>query len=110
MWLIVVRVIRSVYETLKNVMDICNHEFGTPYDRCMKAFNGATDNCKVELGEGMEWMCTPVDIFSFLCHVTKASDAIICFFPSLIREHVFDPVVERKIKITICKKSCLLKI
>lgn len=91
----IVETIKDVYQSLKDVAGICEHEFGSPYDRCIQSFEEAEDDCREKL-DMMQFMCGSLDTFSTVCNFGKAADAIMCFFPGLIKEHVFNPVVERE--------------
>lgn len=92
-----VGVIQDIFANLKSVVSICEYEFGSPYDRCMISFKEAEQNCRLEIPDMMGFMCESVDIFSSVCNFAKVTDAIICWFPSLIKEHVFNPIVARKL-------------
>ncbi|CAL8144139.1 unnamed protein product [Orchesella dallaii] len=88
----IVSTIRAVYARLKEAVDICNAEVGSPYERCLSAFQTASNDCADKLGSSLDWMCKSVDVFDSLCAFAKVSDAF-CWFPSLVKEHIFDPIL-----------------
>lgn len=92
---ILVNIIKRAYALLKNVADMCNSKVGTPFDRCMTAFDEASRECTREMGKTFSWMCSPLDVFRHFCQFAKIPSAIFCWVPSLIKEHIFEPLKER---------------
>ncbi|ODN01006.1 DC-STAMP domain-containing protein 2 [Orchesella cincta] len=88
----IVSTIRAEYSKLKEAVDMCNAELGTPYERCLVSFETASKDCADKLGSSFDWMCKSVSIFDSFCAFAKISD-VFCWFPSLVKEHLFDPIL-----------------
>ncbi|NXL40102.1 DCST2 protein, partial [Glaucidium brasilianum] len=57
----VARVLRNVWRWLANMGNVCNKELGTPFQRCMRVFNDAKENCQ-----------RSIPLLFFLCYLIVA--------------------------------------
>ncbi|XP_060852767.1 DC-STAMP domain-containing protein 2-like [Rhopalosiphum padi] len=86
-----VRTIKSAYEWLYSVMNICNKKVGTPYQRCTKMFDNALDECKVTVSPTFDWMCSISYVISNVCYTVKFLDSL-CEFFEFINESIFGAI------------------
>ncbi|XP_025200427.1 DC-STAMP domain-containing protein 2-like [Melanaphis sacchari] len=86
-----VRTIKSAYEWLYSVMNICNKKVGTPYQRCTKMFDNALEECKVTVSPTFDWMCSISYVISNVCYTVKFLDSL-CEFFELINESIFSAI------------------
>jgi len=84
-------VIASVFRWLSSVINICNKELGTPFDRCKKVFEGAVADCRAKLGPFFEKICNITYIVNTLCYVMKPLD-FMCILVSYIGDTVIGAV------------------
>jgi len=86
-----VRVIVSVFRWLGNVINICNKEIGTPFDRCRNVFEGAVADCRAKLGPTFAKICNITYLVETLCYTVKPLD-LICAFVSFIEDTIIGSV------------------
>jgi len=86
-----VRVIRSVFHWLGSVINICNKEMGTPFDRCEKVFEGAVADCRAKLGPIFKKICNITYIVETLCYIVKPLD-FVCTLVSYIGDTIIGSV------------------
>jgi len=84
-------VITSVFHWLSSIINICNKELGTPFDRCKKVFEGAVADCRAKLGPFFENVCNITYIVNTLCYVMKPLD-FMCILVSYIGDTVIGAV------------------
>ncbi|XP_069674725.1 DC-STAMP domain-containing protein 2-like [Periplaneta americana] len=92
----ILRVIKSVIQWLGNIVNICNKKVGTPFQRCMRVFDGAVTDCQAKLGPLFNWMCSLTYVVSIVCYVVKIFD-LICMLLDFINNNVIG-VVKKKVK------------
>ncbi|KAE9542621.1 hypothetical protein AGLY_002532, partial [Aphis glycines] len=86
-----VRTIKSAYEWLYSVMNICNKKVGTPYQRCTRMFDDALEECKVTVSPTFDWMCSISYVISNVCYTVKFLDSL-CEFFEFINESIFGAI------------------
>ncbi|XP_021923470.1 DC-STAMP domain-containing protein 2-like isoform X2 [Zootermopsis nevadensis] len=87
----ILQVMKSVSKWLGNIVNICNKDMGTPYQRCMRVFHDAVADCKANLGPVFRWLCVIAYIPSKVCYSVKILD-FICVFVDFINENVVQVV------------------
>ncbi|KAL4097578.1 hypothetical protein QTP88_022329 [Uroleucon formosanum] len=86
-----VRTIKSAYEWLYSIMNICNKKVGTPYQRCTKMFDNALEECKVTVSPTFDFMCSISYVISNVCYTVKFLDSL-CEFFEFINESIFGAI------------------
>ena len=74
------RALRNVWLWLANMSRVCNRELGTPYNRCLRLFDDAKDNCE-----------RTIPLLFFLCYIivtfrTLCSLATCEWVPTLLQQ------------------------
>ncbi|CAD6221959.1 GSCOCG00011669001-RA-CDS [Cotesia congregata] len=84
-------VIKSVYDWLISIVNLCNKKFGTPYEKCQNVFNIAIADCKAKLGPIFKPFCEIANTAQNLCYTIKPLD-FVCLLTSLIKNMILDTV------------------
>ncbi|CAG9828968.1 unnamed protein product [Diabrotica balteata] len=92
----IVRVIKSAFMFLAKIINICNKELGTPFERCSRVFDNAIADCNATLGSFFSWMCSVTYIVKAVCYVVKIFDYV-CIIVDFIKDSIIGVVI-RKIK------------
>lgn len=95
MCFVTVRAIKSVHQWLGNVINICNKKMGTPFQRCMRVFDGAVADCQATLGPLFNGLCSVTYLVSKVCYVVKIFDYI-CLFLEFVNDSVVGVVEKSK--------------
>ncbi|XP_014092757.2 DC-STAMP domain-containing protein 2 [Bactrocera oleae] len=94
--LVVLSSIKLMFEWLNSIVKICNKEFGTPFDRCMKIADDAMADCREKLGL-FQGLCHATHIFTTLCYTVKVVDVIcvmVVFFDDTVLATIMDKLRE----------------
>ncbi|KAH0563702.1 hypothetical protein KQX54_004820 [Cotesia glomerata] len=67
-------VVKSVYDWLISIVNLCNKKFGTPYEKCQNVFNIAIADCKAKLGPIFKPFCEIANTAQNLCYTIKPLD------------------------------------
>ncbi|XP_055701792.1 DC-STAMP domain-containing protein 2 [Phlebotomus papatasi] len=68
--------IRQAFGWLKDISNLCQDTFGSPYEMCIDSLNRMVDQCKEELGIAsivcnvnyiLHPLCVPMEILGFMC-------------------------------------------
>lgn len=89
------RVIKSAYEWLGNVVNMCNKELGTPFDRCENVFEEAVSDCKEKLGPLFGGVCNMPYVVGSVCYIVKPMD-FICILVSYVADTIVSVVRKSK--------------
>ncbi|CAH1109561.1 unnamed protein product [Psylliodes chrysocephalus] len=92
----IVRVIKAAFMFLAKIINICNKELGTPFERCGRVFDNAIADCNAKLGAMFSWMCSITYIIKSVCYIVKIFD-FVCLIVDFISNSIIG-VVMRKIK------------
>ncbi|XP_074931072.1 DC-STAMP domain-containing protein 2 [Phalacrocorax aristotelis] len=79
----VARVLHNVWLWLANIGKVCNQELGTPYQRCLRLFDEAKDNCERTI-PFLFFLCYIVTAFRPLCGLAKVG-LLFCIIPQYIQ-------------------------
>ncbi|XP_031462296.1 DC-STAMP domain-containing protein 2 [Phasianus colchicus] len=90
----VARALRNVWLWLSNIGDVCNREMGTPFQRCLRVFSDAKDNCERALSF-LFFLCYIIITFRPLCGFA-ALGLFFCIIPmyvqSFLRRVIAEPI------------------
>ncbi|MBN3305272.1 DCST2 protein, partial [Amia calva] len=78
------RILRNVFQFLVNIGEVCNDNLGTPYQKCIKIFDDAYNNC-MDILSIFSFLCYIVDIFRPLCGLAHILQ-LFCIIPSYIMD------------------------
>ncbi|CAG9857121.1 unnamed protein product [Phyllotreta striolata] len=92
----IIRVIKSAFMFLAKILNVCNKELGTPFERCTRVFESAIDDCNAKLGPMFNWMCSITYIVRSVCYIVKIFD-VVCVIVDFISNSIIGVVV-RKVK------------
>ncbi|KAG5882313.1 hypothetical protein JTB14_019337 [Gonioctena quinquepunctata] len=92
----IIRVIKAAFEFLAKIINICNKELGTPFERCSRVFDNAIADCNAKLGSMFSWMCSITYIVKAVCYIVKPFD-LLCLIVDFISNSIIGVVV-RKVK------------
>ncbi|KAF5297552.1 hypothetical protein FQR65_LT09983 [Abscondita terminalis] len=95
----IVRVIKAAFQFLAKILNVCNKELGTPFQRCMRAFEDAILDCNAKLGPFFNWLCSITYLVQTVCYIVKIFD-FICLIIDFISDSIVG-VIFKKIKIFI---------
>uniref|UniRef100_A0A1B6CIB7 Dendritic cell-specific transmembrane protein-like domain-containing protein n=1 Tax=Clastoptera arizonana TaxID=38151 RepID=A0A1B6CIB7_9HEMI len=93
---------------LNNVVNLCSHEVGTPFQRCTFAFEDINDDCKALVGPTFSYVCLVTDLVSNVCYIVKPIDYI-CELISFATG-VLVKTVSKKFKLLMSQISTMLYI
>ncbi|XP_063217826.1 DC-STAMP domain-containing protein 2-like isoform X2 [Bacillus rossius redtenbacheri] len=79
--------IKNMYHWLKSVVNICNTEVGTPFQRCVRVFGDAVVDCQAKLGPMFDWLCSIAYVADALCITVYFLD-LLCLVLDFIRTNV----------------------
>ncbi|XP_059216473.1 DC-STAMP domain-containing protein 2 [Stomoxys calcitrans] len=89
----ILSVMKNAFGWLRNIVSMCNKEFGTPYERCLNISRNAIEDCEIKLGP-VKGLCQVTHIFSMLCYPSKIVDAI-CVLVAFANETIIDTVMKK---------------
>ncbi|KAJ8924160.1 hypothetical protein NQ315_006944 [Exocentrus adspersus] len=92
----ILRVIKAAFQFLAKILNICNKELGTPFERCTRVFENAIVDCNAKLGPLFNWLCNLAYIVQSVCYLVKFLD-LICMIVDFISDSVVGVVI-RKVK------------
>ncbi|XP_057651832.1 DC-STAMP domain-containing protein 2-like [Diorhabda carinulata] len=92
----ILRVIKAAFMFLAKIINICNKELGTPFERCSRVFDNAIADCNAKLGSFFSWMCSITYIVKSVCYLVKIFD-FVCMIVDFFKDSIIGVVV-RKIK------------
>ena len=95
---IAVNVIKAVFKFLAKIINICNKEFGTPFQRCTRVFENAITDCYAKLGPIFSWLCSITYLVQSVCYIVKIFDYV-CMLIDFINDSVIGVVVKSKYNI-----------
>ncbi|CAH1985245.1 unnamed protein product [Acanthoscelides obtectus] len=95
----IVRVIKAAFEFLAKIINLCNKELGTPFERCARVFEDAIADCNAKMGPMFSWLCSIVYIVKSVCYVVKVFD-LVCMVVDFISNSIIGVVI-RKVKIFV---------
>ncbi|XP_048882868.1 DC-STAMP domain-containing protein 2 isoform X2 [Brienomyrus brachyistius] len=75
----IARMLRNVLYFLVRIGDVCEEKLGSPYRKCVKAFNDAKRNC-TEVLDAASGICDVVSGMQDLCNLTKVT-LVFCVVP-----------------------------
>ncbi|XP_023656982.2 DC-STAMP domain-containing protein 2 isoform X2 [Paramormyrops kingsleyae] len=91
----IARMLRNVLYFLVRIGDVCEDKLGSPYRKCVKAFNDAQRNC-TELLDAASGICDVVSGMQDLCNLTKVT-LVFCVVPTYVmtqmKTKLADPTV-----------------
>ncbi|XP_037939558.1 DC-STAMP domain-containing protein 2-like [Teleopsis dalmanni] len=85
--------IKNAYNWLNSLVSVCNKEFGTPFDRCIKIADDAMADCRDKLGV-LDTLCNFTELFRMLCYTVKVID-VICVFVDFFSDQIINSILER---------------
>uniref|UniRef100_A0A1B0AET0 Dendritic cell-specific transmembrane protein-like domain-containing protein n=1 Tax=Glossina pallidipes TaxID=7398 RepID=A0A1B0AET0_GLOPL len=85
--------IKNAFDWLRNIVGMCNKEFGTPFERCMNTANDAMISCREKLGP-LKALCHLTKIFSMLCYAAKIVD-VICVLIDFVDDAIIGVVMDK---------------
>lgn len=89
------KVIKAAFEFLAKIINICNKELGTPFERCTRVFENAIADCNAKLGPLFNWLCSLTYIVQSVCYLVKFLD-LICIIVDFISDSVVGVVIRSK--------------
>ncbi|XP_060536244.1 DC-STAMP domain-containing protein 2-like [Cylas formicarius] len=95
----ILRVIKAAFEFLGKIINICNKELGTPFERCTRVFESAIADCNAKLGPLFSWLCSITYIVKAVCYVVKIFDYV-CMLVDFISDSIIGVVI-RKVKMFV---------
>lgn len=72
---ILVKVIESAFSFLGAAAHMCNKEIGTPFDRCVRLFDDAKEDCQAKMG-AMKFLCEVTTVVESVCYSVKFMDYV----------------------------------
>lgn len=84
--------IKSVFEFLGRIINICNKELGTPFQRCTRVFENAIADCNAKLGPLFSWLCSLAYIVKAVCYLVKMFDYV-CMVVDFISNSVVGVII-----------------
>ena len=82
--------IERAFSWLGSIKDMCNEKSGTPYERCVNAFETVVEICREKIGKGNVICNLPYLVKNF-CSTLKAQDYF-CDFMSFIDFKLLDDI------------------
>ncbi|XP_031343488.1 uncharacterized protein LOC116171003 isoform X2 [Photinus pyralis] len=92
--LTIVRVIKAAFQFLGKILNICNKELGTPFQRCMRVFEEAILDCNAKLGPLFSWLCSITYLVQSVCYIVKIFD-FICMLVDFISDSIVGVVIKK---------------
>ncbi|XP_018570719.1 DC-STAMP domain-containing protein 2-like [Anoplophora glabripennis] len=92
----IIKVIKAAFQFLAKIINICNKELGTPFERCTRVFENAIADCSAKLGPLFSWLCSIAYIVQSVCYLVKFLD-LICMIVDFISDSIVGVVI-RKVK------------
>lgn len=87
------KIIKAAFEFLGKILNICNKELGTPFDRCSRVFENAVLDCNAALGPMFNWLCSLTYIVQSVCYIVKPFD-LVCVIVDFISNSVIGVVIK----------------
>ncbi|XP_044264380.1 DC-STAMP domain-containing protein 2-like [Tribolium madens] len=92
----ILNVIKAAFQFLGKILNICNKELGTPFQRCARVFDNAIQDCNAKLGPWFNWLCSIAYLVKSVCYIVKIFDYV-CMLVDFISNSVIGVVI-RKVK------------
>lgn len=86
------KVIKAAFQFLGKILNICNKELGTPFQRCTRVFDSAIQDCNAKLGPWFNWLCSIVYLIQSVCYIVKIFDYV-CMLVDFISNSIIGVVV-----------------
>ncbi|GJQ86838.1 hypothetical protein Trydic_g5621 [Trypoxylus dichotomus] len=90
----IVKVIKEVFGFLAKVVNVCNKELGTPFQRCTRVFENAIADCRAKLGPTFSWLCSITYVAQAVCYTVKWFD-FVCTIVDFISNNIVGVVVKK---------------
>lgn len=97
-----VRVIKAAFMFLARILNICNKELGTPFERCTRVFDNAIVDCNAKLGPMFSWLCSITYIIKTVCYIVKPFD-LVCMIVDFISNSVIGVIIRSKWNVFVNK-------
>lgn len=81
-----------MFEFLGKILNICNKELGTPFERCSRVFENAIADCNAKLGPLFNWLCSLAYIVKAVCYIVKVFDYV-CMIVDFISNSVVGVII-----------------
>lgn len=78
---------------MAKIINICNKELGTPFERCTRVFENAILDCNAKLGPLFNWMCSIAYIVQAVCYIVKPFD-LVCMIVDFISDSIIGVVIK----------------
>ncbi|RZC33618.1 DC-STAMP domain-containing protein 2-like [Asbolus verrucosus] len=88
----ILKVIKAAFQFLGKILNICNKELGTPFQRCSRVFENAITDCYAKLGPWFSWLCSVAYLVQSVCYIVKIFDYV-CMLVDFISDSVIGVVV-----------------
>ncbi|XP_034243105.1 DC-STAMP domain-containing protein 2-like [Thrips palmi] len=86
--------VKAAFSWLSEVVSVCNKTVGTPFQKCMRAFDQASSDCMATMGSAFSWMCSPVTAIQAVCFTVKFLDYM-CDLFDLVTNAVVESVKKK---------------
>ncbi|GIY28665.1 DC-STAMP domain-containing protein 2 [Caerostris extrusa] len=70
LFLEIINAIKAIFQWLKSIVSVCSSKYGSPYERCGKAFDDAIADCEVKMG-AFKFLCSIVTAVKFVCEIAR---------------------------------------
>lgn len=87
--------IKAAFQFLAKIINVCNKELGTPFERCSRVFENAISDCNAKLGPLFNWLCSIVYLVQSVCYIVKIFD-FVCIIVDFISNSVVGVVIRSK--------------
>lgn len=84
--------IKAALQFLAKIINFCNKELGTPFERCSRVFENAISDCNAKLGPLFNWLCSIVYLVQSVCYIVKIFD-FVCIIVDFIKNSVVGVVI-----------------
>ncbi|GFQ83075.1 DC-STAMP domain-containing protein 2 [Trichonephila clavata] len=95
LFLEIINAIKVVFQWLQSIVSICSNKYGSPYERCNKAFDEAIEDCRAKMGI-FKFLCYIVSAIKYVCEIARIVD-LLCIISKAIKTGIIDPLKERKL-------------
>ncbi|KAF8795729.1 DC-STAMP domain-containing protein 2 [Argiope bruennichi] len=88
-----VNAIKVVFQWLQSIVEVCTSKYGSPYQRCTKAFDDAIEDCEKKMG-AFKFLCYIVSAIKFVCEIARIVD-LLCLISKAIKIGIIEPLKEQ---------------
>nr|XP_042908328.1 DC-STAMP domain-containing protein 2 [Parasteatoda tepidariorum] len=92
LFLEIIEAIKTIFEWLMRIVSVCSSRYGSPYNRCLRAFDDAKEDCMGKMG-AFSFLCNIVSSVQFVCEVARIVD-LLCSLPKAIKTGIIEPLKE----------------